>query len=67
MTAHEIRTELFTRFDDLDVRVLGTDVPNVLNALGNELGTRVMAKASVAALVRRWGWSLWTSGRKHAS
>jgi hypothetical protein len=46
------------------VRVLGTDVPNILNAWEYELGTKLMAKPSVAALARRWGWSLWTTAQK---
>jgi len=57
---------VFRDFADVRVRVLGTDVPNVLNALGNELGTRRMSRASVNALARRWGWSLWTSAVKPA-
>lgn len=64
VTAAEIRSELFRQFDRIDVRVLGTDVPNILNALGNELGTRVMPPRAVDALARRWGWSLWTTARK---
>lgn len=64
VTAAEIRLELFTRFVDVRTRVLGTDVPNVLNAWGNELGTRRMHRGAVQALARRWGWSLWTSARK---
>lgn len=66
VTAGEIKRELFRQFDDVDVRVLGTDVPNILNAWGNELGTRRMAKAAVNALARRWGWSLWTTAVKRA-
>jgi SAM-dependent methyltransferase len=66
VTAAEIKRELFVQFDDVNVRVLGTDVPNVLNAWGNELGTRRMSKAAVNALARRWGWSLWTTAVKRA-
>ncbi len=64
VTEAELRTSIFDAFADVNVRVLGTDVPNILNGWGNELGTRVMRKSSVAALARRWGWSLWTSARK---
>jgi SAM-dependent methyltransferase len=64
VTAHEIRHELFRAFEDVDVRVLGTDVPNILNILGNELGTKRMPAAAVQALSRRWGWSLWTTARR---
>ena len=48
----------------MQVHVLGTDVPNVLNIWAPELGTRFMAAPSIAALARRWGWSLWTTARK---
>lgn len=64
VTQHEIRNELFKPFDNVEVRVLGTDVANVLNIWGYELGSRVIQRASLAALARRWGWSLWTSAEK---
>jgi SAM-dependent methyltransferase len=64
VTQAEIRRDLFRDFADVDVRVLGTDVPNILNAWEYELGTKLMAKPSVAALARRWGWSLWTTAQK---
>lgn len=64
VTADELRTRIFNGFDDIQVRVLGTDVPNILNAWGNELGTRRLPQAWVSALARRWGWSLWTSATK---
>jgi 2-polyprenyl-3-methyl-5-hydroxy-6-metoxy-1,4-benzoquinol methylase len=66
VTRHELLTDLFQPFIDVRVRVLGTDVPNILNVLGNELGTKVMPKAAVDALSRRWGWSLWTTAEKPA-
>jgi SAM-dependent methyltransferase len=66
VTREEIQQQLFTRFALVDVRVLGTDVPNVLNILAPELGSKVMPKASVEALARRWGWSLWTTAVKDA-
>jgi SAM-dependent methyltransferase len=64
VTQHEIRTELFTAFDNVDCRVLGTDVPNVLNIWGFELGSRVMPRPAIDALARRWGWSLWATGAR---
>ena len=64
VTEHELRHELFTAFADVDVRVLGTDVPNVLNIWAPELGTRHLSTASIKALARRWGWSLWTTAAK---
>jgi ubiquinone/menaquinone biosynthesis C-methylase UbiE len=64
VTRKELHEFLFRNFADVSVRVLGTDVPNILNILGNELGTKLMPSASVQALARRWGWSLWTTARK---
>jgi SAM-dependent methyltransferase len=64
VTAHEIREELFRQFDEVHVRVLGTDVPNVLNVWAPELGSRHTSRRVIAALARRWGWSLWTTATK---
>jgi SAM-dependent methyltransferase len=64
VTRAEIERTLFERFSNVTVRVLGTDVPNVLNIWGPELGTKRMPGASVDALARRWGWSLWTTAEK---
>lgn len=64
VTRGEIERDLFRAFAEVKIRVLGTDVPNVLNILGNELGTKVMPGAAVRALARRWGWSLWTTARR---
>lgn len=64
VTREEIHRNLFAKFSEVNVRVLGTDVPNILNILGNELGTKLMPSESVQALARRWGWSLWTTARK---
>lgn len=65
VTAREIRRDLFRDFADVEVRVLGTDVPNVLNIWAPELGTRIMTTAAISALARRWGWSFWTTARNH--
>jgi len=67
VTRNELQEYLFRLFDGVNVRVLGTDVPNILNILGNELGTRLMPSAAVQALARRWGWSLWTTAAKGMS
>lgn len=64
VTRAEIEHDLFRPFEAVSVQVLGTDVPNILNVWGNELGTKVMSRPSVQALARRWGWSLWATGVK---
>lgn len=63
VTVDEIRHDLFGQFTDVSVRVLGTDVPNVLNIWAPELGTKVVSQGAIDALARRWGWSLWTTAR----
>ena len=63
VTRREVRQELFRSFRDVDIRVLGTDVPPILSAWKPHLG-ETMSKASLAALARRFGWSLWITGTK---
>ena len=64
VTKREMQDELFRGFANVEVRVLGTDVPNVLNIWAPELGSKYMPKAHLEALARRWGWSLWASAEK---
>jgi ubiquinone/menaquinone biosynthesis C-methylase UbiE len=64
VTKREIRKDLFSAFSNVRVRVLGTDVPNVLNIWAPELGIKRTPDASIDALARRWGWSLWTTAEK---
>jgi ubiquinone/menaquinone biosynthesis C-methylase UbiE len=54
---------LLADFEDVRVEVLGTDVPNVLDTWWPSLGRR-LPERWVAALARRFGWSLWITGRK---
>jgi ubiquinone/menaquinone biosynthesis C-methylase UbiE len=64
VTRRELREDLFRDFENVHIRVLGTDVPNILNILAPELGTKHTAQASINALATRWGWSLWTTAQK---
>jgi SAM-dependent methyltransferase len=64
VTIGEVHSELFGRFADVRVRVLGGDVPRVLDACLPQLGSRLLPRAFVAACARRWGWSLWITGTK---
>jgi ubiquinone/menaquinone biosynthesis C-methylase UbiE len=66
VTEREVRRVLFSQFQQVRVRVLGTDVRNVLNILYPELGSRLLPGSVVKALARRWGWSLWITARKAA-
>jgi len=63
VTKREVRRDLMPQFADLDIKVLGTDVPHTLNTWWPGLGHRLPARV-LDALARRWGWSLWITGRK---
>jgi len=64
VTEHEVREYLFTKFDNVWIRVLGTDVRGVLNQWFPGLGSRLIPRPFLKALARRWGWSLWITGDK---
>ena len=63
VTRREVRRDLMPQFADLEIRVLGTDVPEAVNTLLPGLGNR-MPLPLTKALARRWGWSLWITGEK---
>ena len=65
VTAAEV-TELFSGFADLSIRVLGTDVPDILNVLRPNFAAR-LGERRVQALAGRYGWSLWITARKAGS
>lgn len=62
VTKDEAR-DLVSDFEDVRVEVLGTDVPNVLDTWWPALGQRLPQRWT-RALARRFGWSLWITGRK---
>lgn len=64
VTVDEVHRDLFRGFSNVQVRILGTDVPNVLDVWCPGLGSRRMPLAFKKALARRWGWSLWITGVK---
>lgn len=63
VTEREVRRDLMPMFEDVDIRVFGTDVPDILNTWFPGL-TKFMTKGMIRAVARRWGWSLWITGRK---
>jgi hypothetical protein len=65
VTDREVRRDLMPMFEDVVVQVLGTDVPDLLNTWFPRL-TRFMTPSMIKAVDRRWGWSLWITGRKPA-
>lgn len=63
VTRREVRNELFRSFRDVHIATFGTDVPPILSAwrprLGDQSGSRTLA-----ALGRRFGWSLWITAQR---
>ncbi len=64
VTRAEVFDDLFHGYDRLAVKVLGTDVPSVLDHLLPRFGSRMLPRPLIKALARRWGWSLWITGSK---
>lgn len=62
-TEREVRRDLLIDYEDVEVRVLGTDLPDILNTWLPSL-SRLMTASMMDALARRFGWSLWITGRK---
>jgi len=63
VTQREVRQELFRSYREVAIRVLGTDIPPILSAWKPRLGETI-GKPALAALMRRFGWSLWITGTK---
>lgn len=64
VTVREVRRDLMPQFINLEVKILGTDVPEALNTWLPRLSYRYMTLPMIKALARRWGWSLWITGEK---
>ncbi len=64
ITPREAKEELFLDFEDVEVAVFGTELDDGLNRFFPDLAKRWMPRPLVDALARRWGWSLWITGRK---
>lgn len=64
VTKREVRRDLMPDFNDVQIRVLGTDVPDSLNTWYPNLSGRFLSERLMKALARRWGWSLWITGVK---
>jgi SAM-dependent methyltransferase len=65
VTEREVRRDLMPMFEEVDIRVFGTDVPDLLNTWYPRL-SKFMTSGMIKAVGRRWGWSLWITGRKPA-
>jgi SAM-dependent methyltransferase len=67
VTRREVREDLMMQFGRLEIETFGTDVPWILDHWFPELGSRLLPRSMVAAISRRWGWSLWITGQKPAA
>ena len=63
VTEREVRRDLLSSFEDVSIRRLGTDVPDVIDTWAPRL-SRLMAMPMRKALARRFGWSLWITARR---
>lgn len=63
VTRKEVREDLFASLENVSIKTLGTDIPDLLNALLPSLADHFTPEMK-SALARRFGWSLWITGRK---
>lgn len=63
VTTREVHEELFRKFKNVNVDVFGTDVPWMVGHWWPGYAAR-LPKSWMAALSRRFGWSLWIIGEK---
>jgi ubiquinone/menaquinone biosynthesis C-methylase UbiE len=63
VTQKEVHKELFRNYREVEISVLGTDLPHIFNAWKAGLGA-ALPQAVLKALARRLGWSLWITGRR---
>jgi ubiquinone/menaquinone biosynthesis C-methylase UbiE len=63
VTKREVRRDLMPMFGDVKIKVLGTDVPEIVDTWCPRV-SRFMTASMIKSLARRWGWSLWITGTK---
>ena len=63
VTVDEVRRNLLPMCNDVEIKILGTDVPEALNTWFPRLGQHLPLSWR-KALARRWGWSLWITADK---
>jgi len=56
--------DLFNKFKEIRIKVLGTDIEYVLDLALPRLGSWIFPRKLSRALGRRWGWSLWITAKK---
>lgn len=65
ITDEEVFTELFTPFDRVRIRRLGTELDNVFKRAMPGLG-HIMPRFIKKSYARKWGWSVWIEAIKDA-
>ena len=65
VTQDEVREDLFVQYDDVRIRLLGTDVAPIVNTWRSDLAARLPSSV-LDRLARKAGWSLWITGTKRA-
>lgn len=63
VTEAEVRGDLFAPYQNVNITVLGADVPPILNTWRPNFASR-MDQEKLDALASRKGWSLWITGDK---
>lgn len=63
VTKREVHRDLFPKFENVHIYTLGTEIYGIFNQWYPQLGAR-MPKRLMDACIRRWGWSLWITGKK---
>lgn len=64
VTQHEVRNTLLVGFENIQIKLLGTEIGNIFDFLIPGLGTYLLPLPMKKALARRWGWSIWITARK---
>ncbi len=64
VTIPEVEGMLAASTEQLNIRVLGTDVAGILDHWAPQFGSKWLPRSFVDAIARRWGWSLWIQARK---
>ena len=63
VTEEEVFRDLFSAYENVRIRVLGADLPPILNTWRPGLAER-LSERSLDRLTRHHGWSLWITGNK---
>lgn len=63
VTKKEVIEDLFPQFCNVRIDVLGIEVEQIMDQWARNFGSK-FPRALLNACIRRWGWSLWITGKK---